>query len=70
MEIHNFGEKTMNLAVRYSEIGTLYLNQGIFNKSFEYYNKCFNIQVEIAGPDSVEVANTYNIFGSFYLKQG
>jgi tetratricopeptide (TPR) repeat protein len=54
----------------YSSIGNSYLNLGMYDDAWEYYQKCLEIKLQCYGARHIKVASSYYNFGNLYSKKG
>lgn len=64
------GEKGMNVALNYNQIGLVYSSQGDYSASLEMYQKSLKIRMFIFGDSHPLVAVCYNNMGLVYHDQG
>lgn len=65
-----FGLENEEIAKSYNNLGSVYWQQGDYEKAFEYDSKALNIRKEVLGEEHPNTAESYNNIGSVYHKQG
>ena len=55
-------------AATLSNIGTIYMNMGRYEKALKIYEECLNLQESILGEDHPDYAATLSNIGTIYRK--
>ncbi|KIC76903.1 hypothetical protein DB41_DW00150 [Neochlamydia sp. TUME1] len=58
------------MAIRYSNLGAIYQEQGTLNKAVEYSHKALAINLTLFGENNSKIATNYNNLGEIYQLQG